>query len=155
MNRKIATVLAAGVLALTGCGSDDPAPTPAPPVTDSNSGSFGDGTSLDDGGTVDDTSGDGGSAVQNPSGASAISGHVSTADGAPYDEAWVEFKNVYGGNVHTLTDANGDYSLAVPEGVYTALAGDDNDPGVSMSVLGDDNTVEVPGDEVVNFVADS
>jgi hypothetical protein len=84
-----------------------------------------------------------------------VRGHVvDSRTGQPYAGAWVEFKNLSGGNVHIATDRNGVYDLPVPEGVYTALAGDDRDMNMGFDVVNRaSNAVEVPSDSVVDFVA--
>lgn len=85
---------------------------------------------------------------------STISGRVTVrATGAPYPGATVEFKNVYGGNVHTTTNANGVYSLPVPGDVYTALALDLNNDNAGFEVVGGSNTVSVPPSTRVDFQA--
>jgi hypothetical protein len=66
----------------------------------------------------------------------------------------VEFKNLYGGNVHTTTDADGNYSLTLPPDTYTALALDLNDDNEGFEVVGrPDNAVSVPPSTTINFVA--
>src|SRR6266496_3077862 len=84
-----------------------------------------------------------------------VSGQVVYRDtGQPYEGAYVEFKNLYGGNVHTTTDADGYYSLTLPTDTYTALAGDSNDLNEGFDVVGrPDNAVTVPPSTTINFVA--
>jgi len=63
-------------------------------------------------------------------------------------------KNVDGENVHTTTNADGYYSLPVPEGVYTALALDLNNENAGFDVVGrPDDTVSVPPSTTIDFVA--
>ncbi|GGQ82608.1 carboxypeptidase regulatory-like domain-containing protein [Couchioplanes azureus] len=87
-------------------------------------------------------------------GAVRVHGRVVYAgSGEPYGGAWVEFTTVFDENVHTTTDSNGYYSLPVPPGVYTALAGDEPDADLEFSVSNlAGNTVSIPPDNVVNFV---
>ena len=84
-----------------------------------------------------------------------VSGQIVYRDtGQPYEGAYVEFKNLYGGNVHTTTDADGYYSLTLPPDTYTALAGDSNDLNEGFDVVGrPDNAVTVPPSTTINFVA--
>ncbi len=92
--------------------------------------------------------------LANQSGVSTISGRVTVrATGAPYPGAIVEFKNVYGGNVHTTTNANGVYSLPVPDDVYTALALDLHNDNAGFDVARGSNTVSVPPSTRVDFEA--
>ena len=96
----------------------------------------------------------GSGSLADQSGASTISGRVTVrATGAPYPGATVEFKNVYGGNVHTTTNANGVYSLPVPGDVYTALALDLHNDNAGFDVVGGSNTVSVPPSTRVDFEA--
>jgi Carboxypeptidase regulatory-like domain len=89
-----------------------------------------------------------------PNGAVRVHGRVVYAgSGEPYAGAWVEFKDLAGENVHTTTNSNGYYSLPVPQGVYTALAGDQPDANLDFSVSNlASNAVSIPPDDVVNFV---
>jgi hypothetical protein len=84
-----------------------------------------------------------------------VSGQVVYQDtGEPYAGAIVEFKNLYGENVHTTTDSTGHYSMQVPADTYTALALDENDYNEGFEVAGrPDNAVTVPPSTTVNFVA--
>ena len=84
-----------------------------------------------------------------------VSGQVVHQDtGEPYAGAIVEFKNLYGENVHTTTDSTGHYSMQVPADTYTALALDENDYNEGFEVAGrSDNAVTVPPSTTVNFVA--
>jgi hypothetical protein len=84
-----------------------------------------------------------------------VSGQVVREDtGEPYAGAVVEFKNLYGGNVHTTTDDNGFYSVELPADTYTALALDFNDYNEGFKVTGrPDNAVSVPPSATVDFVA--
>src|SRR6478672_3301362 len=69
-------------------------------------------------------------------GVSTISGRVTVREtGAPYPDAIVEFKNTTGGNVHATTDVNGEYSLQVPDDVYTALALDLNNTNAGFDAV--------------------
>jgi len=85
----------------------------------------------------------------------AVSGYVTVrGTGEPYPGVTVEFKDVYGGNVHTTTGADGYYSVQVPEGVYTALALDLNNENAGFDVVGrPDNTVSLPPSARIDFVA--
>ena len=85
----------------------------------------------------------------------AVSGYVTVrGTGEPYPGVTVEFKDVYGGNVHTTTGADGYYSVQVPEGVYTALALDLNNENAGFDVVGrPDNTVSLPPSAWIDFVA--
>jgi hypothetical protein len=83
-----------------------------------------------------------------------VDGHVTDRDtGEPLAGFWVEFKPVYGNPVHTKTDSSGYYSIDLPDGVYTALAGsDDPEHYYSLEVTGrQDNAVTVPPSSTVNF----
>ncbi len=84
-----------------------------------------------------------------------VSGQVVYRDtGQPYAGAYVEFKNLYGENVHTTTDADGYYSLTLPPDTYTALAGDLSNENEGFDVVGrPDNAVTVPPSTTINFVA--
>jgi hypothetical protein len=84
-----------------------------------------------------------------------VSGQVVDRNtGQPYAGAIVEFKNLYGGNVHTTTDADGNYSIELPSDTYTALALDENDYNEGFDVTGrPDNAVTVPPSTTVDFVA--
>jgi hypothetical protein len=63
--------------------------------------------------------------------------------GEPYLGATVEFSNLWGGNVHMNTDANGEYSLRAPADVYNAVARDLEN--MTVDVVGrSNNVVEVP-----------
>jgi hypothetical protein len=63
--------------------------------------------------------------------------------GEPYLGATVEFSNLWGGNVHMNTDANGEYSLRAPADVYNAVALDLEN--MTVDVVGrSNNVVEVP-----------
>jgi|SRR5437868_11391053 len=128
-------LLALAVLAIAGCGSDSAQPvTPGIQTTDPVSPP--EPASPADQGTT-------------------VSGQVVDRDtGQPYEGAYVEFKNLYGGNVHTTTDADGYYSLTLPPDTYTALAGDSNDLNKGFDVVGrPDNAVTVPPSTTINFVA--
>jgi hypothetical protein len=92
--------------------------------------------------------------LANRSTASRIVGRVTVrANGAPYPGATVEFKNLYGGNVHTTTNASGEYSLQAPDDVYTALALDLNNTNAGFAVIGGSNTVSLPPSARVDFEA--
>jgi hypothetical protein len=82
-----------------------------------------------------------------------VSGQVIHGDtGAPYANAIVEFKNLYGGNVHTTTDSDGRYSVELPPDTYTALALDSNDFNEGFNVIGrTDNAVTVPPSTTISF----
>lgn len=74
--------------------------------------------------------------------------------GQPYPGAVVEFKDLFGGNVHTTTDADGSYSVELPPDTYTALALDLNNYNEGFDVTGrPDNAVTVPPSTTVNFAA--
>ena len=74
--------------------------------------------------------------------------------GEPYAGAIVEFKNLYGENVHTTTDADGHYSMQLPADTYTALALDENDYTEGFDVTGRaDNAVTLPPSTTINFEA--
>jgi hypothetical protein len=74
-------------------------------------------------------------------------------DRAPYPDAIVEFKNTTGGNVHTTTDVTGEYSLQVPDDVYTAFALDLNNTNAGFDAVGGANSVSVPPSTRINFEA--
>jgi protocatechuate 3,4-dioxygenase beta subunit len=97
-------------------------------------------------------SGNSQSAAQDGQG-TMVSGQVIHGDtGEPYANAIVEFKNLYGGNVHTVTDADGRYSVELPPDTYTALALDSNDYNEGFNVVGrTDNAVTVPPSTTINF----
>jgi hypothetical protein len=82
-----------------------------------------------------------------------VSGQVIHGDtGEPYANAIVEFENLYGGNVHTVTDSDGRYSVELPPDTYTALALDSNDYNEGFNVIGrTDNAVTVPPSTTINF----
>ena len=84
-----------------------------------------------------------------------VSGQIVYRDtGQPYVGATVEFKNLYGGNVHTTTDADGNYSLTLPPDTYTAVALDLNNLYEAFDFAGrPDNAVTVPPSTTINFVA--
>jgi hypothetical protein len=84
-----------------------------------------------------------------------VSGQVVRQDtGEPYAGAVVEFRNLYGENVHTTTDDHGYYSVELPADTYTASALDENDHNEGFDVSGrPDNAVTVPPSATVNFVA--
>jgi hypothetical protein len=66
----------------------------------------------------------------------------------------VEFRNLWGYNVHMNTDANGEYSLPAPADVYTAFALDLENMNVDFDVVGrSSNVVEVPPSTRVDFEA--
>ena len=72
----------------------------------------------------------------------------------PYPGATVEFSNLWGGNVHMDTDANGEYSLRAPADVYNAVALDLENMTVDFDVVGrPNNVVEVPPSTRVDFEA--
>jgi hypothetical protein len=91
---------------------------------------------------------------QDQYGVSTIWGQVTVrGTGEPYPGVTVEFKHVYGGNVHTETDANGRYALPVPPGVYTALALDLENTNAGFDVVGRSSAVSVPPSTRVDFEA--
>lgn len=74
------------------------------------------------------------------------------ATGEPYAGITVEFQDRYGENAHTITDDNGDYSLKLPDGEYTATALDENTNNAAFQVVGQsDNAVTVPPSVTINF----
>jgi hypothetical protein len=74
--------------------------------------------------------------------------------GEPYEGATVEFRNLWGYNVHMDTDVNGEYSLPAPADVYTAFALDLDNMSVDFDVVGrSSNVVEVPPSGRVDFEA--
>jgi hypothetical protein len=88
----------------------------------------------------------------------SVRGHVAQANGAPAQSAWVEFKvpDCAGcQQIWTTTDADGSYSIRLPNGFYLALCGLDDDPGRACSPVGGNGgpyPVEVPPyDHVINF----
>ena len=75
--------------------------------------------------------------------------------GEPYPGAAVQFSNLWGGNVHMDTDANGEYSLPAPADVYTAVALDLANMTMNFDLVGRPyNVVEVPPSTRVDFEAD-
>jgi hypothetical protein len=146
-------VLALAGLAITGCGGGSTSSSPLVDIT-----------------SVSPVSPDSGSATPEPPVSPpvtseeplpppdeppTVSGQVVYRDtGEPYAGAIVEFKNLYGENVHTTTDADGHYSMQLPADTYTALALDLNDNNAGFEVTGrPDNAVTVPPSATVNFEA--
>ena len=83
-----------------------------------------------------------------------VSGRVTVeGSGDPYAGATVEFRNVYGKELHTVTDNDGYYSIPLPDGTYNAFALDLNDMNAGFKVVGNDSVIEVPSSESVDFVA--
>lgn len=84
----------------------------------------------------------------------AVTGRVTVEDsGEPYAGATVEFRNVYGKELHTVSDKDGYYSIPLPDGTYNAFALDLNDMNAGFKVVGSDSVVSVPTSEDVDFVA--
>jgi hypothetical protein len=80
----------------------------------------------------------------------SVSGYVTLANGAPVQNAYVEFK-VPGcpgcQQIWTSTGADGSYSIRLPDGFYLALCGLLDDPGQACSAIGSNGgpyAVEVP-----------
>jgi hypothetical protein len=83
-----------------------------------------------------------------------VSGRVVDGNtGQPYPGVTVEFKNLFNGNVHTQTDSNGEYSINLPEDVYTALALTSDNHNIGFEVVGGDNSISVPPSTQVDFVS--
>jgi hypothetical protein len=85
-----------------------------------------------------------------------VSGHVHYADsGAPYPGVTVLFRNVYGHELHTDTDRNGYYELALPEGTYRPFAVDNQTVVNAAFTLLDsnDNVITLPPSAQVDFLA--
>ena len=70
-----------------------------------------------------------------------------------YAGATVEFRNMYGKELHTVTDSDGYYSIPLPDGTYSAIALDLTDWNAGFRVVGKDNVVKVPTPDDVDFVA--
>ena len=84
----------------------------------------------------------------------AVAGRVTVEDsGEPYAGATVEFRNVYGKELHTVTDSDGYYSIPPPDGTYNTFALDLKDMNAGFKVVGSDSVVSVPTSEDVDFVA--
>ncbi len=129
------SLLAMAVFAIAGCGSGSDQPvTPDSQTTDLVSSP--ESASPADQGTT-------------------VSGQVVDRDtGQPYAGAIVEFKNLYGYEVHTTTDTDGNYSLKLDPGTYTAVALDLNNLYEAFDLAGrPDNAVTVPPSTTINFVA--
>ena len=82
---------------------------------------------------------------------SAVTGQVTWPDGTAAPGTWVEFKAQDGclgvcQQLWTPTDSDGSYSMDLPDGLYLALCGSDDDPG--LNCYADDGSgpfvVEVP-----------
>jgi hypothetical protein len=145
-------LLAMAVLAIVGCGSGSAQPvTPGSQTPDPVSSP--EPTSPADQETPDPVSSPEPTSPADQG--TTVSGQVVDRDtGQPYAGATVEFKNLYGGNVHTTTDTNGNYSLTLDPGTYTALALDLNNENEGFDVAGrPDNAVTVPPSTMINFVA--
>jgi hypothetical protein len=72
--------------------------------------------------------------------------------GEPYPGATVQFSNLWGGNVHMDTDANGEYSIRAPADVYTAVALDSANMNAGFDVVGrSSNVVEIPPSTRIDF----
>lgn len=88
----------------------------------------------------------------------SVRGQVTDANGSPVPRTWVEFKvpGCYGcQQIWTTTDADGLYSIRLPDGFYIALCGLEDDPGRACSPIGGNGgpyAVEVPPyDQEINF----
>jgi hypothetical protein len=149
-------LLSACAQTVAGTASNAGPPSGAPPSPTSGSSASSD---LPDPTTVqeetaEETTGNDGSSSPSGTGrdVSTINGRVTVRDtGEPYPGVSVEFKNLYGENVHTETDANGEYSLPVPADVYTALAVDLDNLNAGFDVVGRSSTVSVPPSTQVDF----
>ena len=80
-------------------------------------------------------------------------------DSRPYPRAWIRFSwllnAVYEREVHTMTDANGRYSIALPPGRYQVTAGDDCELNAGFAIVGrvaDDVMISVPDTNRVDLV---
>ena len=143
--------LATGLtLGLAACGSGSNLPPP-PPAT----------SSVIPSPQVPDPVTPGG---QDDQGYTTVRGTVTLADtGDPYPGAWVEFKvalapaDPFGvsPNISVHAGPDGSFAVKLPPGQYLAMAGDDCDLNAGFTLAGraaDDNLVEEPGAERVDFV---
>jgi hypothetical protein len=87
-----------------------------------------------------------------------VSGHVSTADGSPIQDALVEFQGIplcpdLCTQPQTYTDGGGDYSTELPDGAYTVYAFFVYPSGGMMTLdAQQDSVIPGGGDYEVDFV---
>jgi Carboxypeptidase regulatory-like domain len=100
------------------------------------------------------------SLVPSSSAYSTVSGQIVRQDtGQPYPNAWVRFGWLvsagYEEETHTVTDADGRYTIQLPPGQYQVTAGDSCDLNAGFDIAGrapDDNMITVPGTPEVDLV---
>jgi hypothetical protein len=147
--------LAVVVMWLAGSGtntSDNPGVVVAPGVTrlSLNVPSTHQPTSV----TAHRNNNSGSSAKRDPTSTTVSGRVVNRATSKPVAGIIIEFKNLHGGNVHTMTNRRGEYAVKLPPDVYTALALDpDPESDVIYQVVGGDNSVSVPPSTRVDFVS--